>query len=163
MSSTTPSEQPLAEIPLAATFPLPFRVLVLAGLGLLGWATNLHGLHAAHVDAPAALDLRAPGHGLLVLPPSPRTSPLPSHGHVNVNLPAHPHPPTVYVPLYRLTAGYAAWVFASWILFRAATHGDPKLVDVFKYVPGLAVLGVLVALTCPWDVCRKRERDLFLL
>ena len=39
------------EAPFAASFPLPYRVFVLSGLGILGWATNLHGLHALGIDA----------------------------------------------------------------------------------------------------------------
>ena len=46
------------EAPFAASFPLPFRVLVLAGTGILCWATNLHGLHILGIDAAAALDIR---------------------------------------------------------------------------------------------------------
>lgn len=148
-----------SEILLAATFPLPFRVLTLIGLGILGWATNLHGLHALNVDAPAALDLRAPGNGMVALPPSP----LPVIRDLNGGHRIHPHPRSVYQPIYNLAAIFGVWSLGAWVTFRMLTHGDTALVDVFKYIPALAVLGIVIALSCPWDVCRKRERDLFLL
>jgi hypothetical protein len=121
-------------IPLAATLPLPFRVLFLGGLGVLGWATNLHGLAAAGLDAPGALDLQLPGAQ-----------------------PAH-------APVYRLAAAYWAWVLATWALFRAATGGVQERADAYKHLPALAMLGALaILLLAPADACRRRERDLFLL
>lgn len=151
-------EEP-SEIPFAATFPLPFRVLVLIGLGIVGWAANLHGLHALGVDGPLALDLRAPGHGLGTTP----SSPLPLARERTPSQRLHPHPRTVYEPIYKLGATYGVWTLGAWLVFRVLTNGEPKLVDVFKYVPALAVLGVVIVLSCPWDICRKRERDLFIL
>ncbi|KAF6763076.1 EXS family-domain-containing protein [Ephemerocybe angulata] len=50
----------------AVDLPLPYRIFLLLGLGILGWATNLHGLEALDVDVVAALDLRpddAASHG----------------------------------------------------------------------------------------------------
>lgn len=44
--------------PLSASFPLPFRVLVLIGFAILLWGTNLHILHLLGIDAGWILDFR---------------------------------------------------------------------------------------------------------
>jgi hypothetical protein len=146
-TSTSMSE---AEIPLSASFPLPFRVLFLGGLGILGWATNLHGLHAAGLDGTGALDLQVPGQPL---PFATR----PGAPHLGS------HPGIIYEPVYRLAGAYWAWTLSMWVIYRLATGGEQEWADVFKYIPSIAMLGVFAMLLAPWDVCRKRERDLFLL
>jgi hypothetical protein len=140
------------EIPLSGSFPLPFRVLFLGGLGILGWATNLHGLHAAGIDGVSALDLQVPGQPL---PLSSRSS-VPHLGTAS-------HPRVVYEPIYRLAVVYWAWCLACWMLFRVAAGGQLELADVFKYIPSIAMLGAFALLLAPFDSFRKRERDLFLL
>ena len=45
------------EITFSVNFPLPYRVLALGAVGILGWATNLHGLHLLGIDATSALEL----------------------------------------------------------------------------------------------------------
>lgn len=139
MSDFTP------EIPLSASFPLPFRVLFLGGLGIIGWATNLHCLHLAGLDGAGALDLQVSGH------------PLPSGG-----LYLGSNPRLVYEPAYRLAAVYWSWCLSTWMIYYMATGGEQEWADIFKYIPSIAMLGVFVILIVPWDVCRKRERDLFL-
>lgn len=134
------------EVPLAASFPLPFRVLFLVGLGVLGWATNLHGLQLLGIDGPGALGLNASIH-------LPLRSPS-SSGHFS----AH----SFYVPLYRIFIVYTSWCLAAWLVFRAATQSDTALVDVFRYIPAVCILGVVTVLMCPYDVFHKRERDWFL-
>ncbi|KAG8213619.1 EXS family-domain-containing protein, partial [Butyriboletus roseoflavus] len=134
------------EVPLAASFPLPFRVLFLVGLGVLGWATNLHGLQLLGIDGPGALEFQASSH-------LPLRSPS-SSGHFSAR--------SFYSPLYRIFAGYTSWCFAAWLLFRAATQSDTDLVDLFRYVPAVCMLGVVTALMCPYDIFHKRERDWFL-
>ncbi|KIY74460.1 EXS-domain-containing protein [Cylindrobasidium torrendii FP15055 ss-10] len=136
------------EIDWTIPFPLPFRVLVLIGLGLLGWATNLHGLEAAGLDPISTLDLRieqAPHisirvFGISFTPPSP-----------------------LYGPLYRLSATYFSCVLATWVIFRYATGGDPLLVDVFGYIPGAFALILTFILVCPFNIFQRTERDKFLL
>ncbi|KAH0827433.1 EXS family-domain-containing protein [Lanmaoa asiatica] len=135
------------KVPLAATFPLPFRVLFLVGLGLLGWATNLHVLQLLGVDGPGALELHASSSHLPLRSPSPG-------GHLS--------PRSFYVPLYQIFIGYAGWCFAAWFVFRAATQSDTALVDIFRYIPAVCILGVATALVCPYEVFHKRERDWFL-
>lgn len=137
--------------PFAATFPLPFRVMFLAGMGVLGWATNLHGLEALGIDAAKALDLRSP---------SSSRAALPSHRSPGFRL--IPQATTLWDPLYRLLAVYSLWCFIAWALFRLATRESMLIVDVFRYIPAITGLGVATALVCPFDVLYKRERDMFL-
>ncbi|KAG2119840.1 EXS family-domain-containing protein [Suillus discolor] len=134
-------------VPLSTSFPLPFRVLLLIGLGILGWATNLHGLHLLGIDAGSALELSS---GRTFLPTNSSSS------RVSLSLRLS------YMPVYRLFAGYATWCFAGWSFFRLATHSNTMLVDTFKYIPSLSSLGVLTTLICPFELCQKRERDMFL-
>ncbi|KAK7005649.1 protein-er retention protein [Favolaschia claudopus] len=131
------------EIPVILSFPLPFRVLVLAGLGILGWATNLHGLDVLGVDPAAAMDLRL------------HSSPFPSS-------PSHTPVHTIYTAVYRLFTIYSVWVFLSWATFRWVTYGNMLLVDAFGYIPAVSALVVLLVLVCPLDIACKHERDKFL-
>jgi hypothetical protein len=143
------------EIPFAATFPLPFRVLFFAGMGILGWATNLHGLNVLGIDAALTLELRKTSTDY-----APLRSPLPTHRGLGFKL--IPNPAAVYDPIYRLAVMFLAWCFLGWALFRLVTHGNVVLVDIFRYVPAICALGVLTVLICPFDVVHKRERDMFL-
>ncbi|KAJ7780503.1 EXS family-domain-containing protein [Mycena maculata] len=141
----------MSEIPVIVSFPLPFRVLVLTGLGILGWATNLHGLDLLGVDVVTAMDLRVEAD---------------SHMHPNPHRasgPKHPsHPSVLYTVVYRLCAAYSLWVFFSWAAFRYLTYGNMTLVDAFGYIPAISALVVLLVLVCPIDAFYKRERDKFL-
>lgn len=131
-------------VPLAAIFPLPFRVLFLVALGVLGWATNLHGLQLLGIDGPGALELQASNNYLPLRSPS-------SGGHR-----------TFYVALYRIFIKYTGLCFAAWLVFRAATLSDTALVDTFRYIPAVCILVVVTVLVCPYDAFHKRERDWFL-
>ncbi|KAI0645656.1 EXS-domain-containing protein [Trametes meyenii] len=144
------------ELYFSAAFPLPFRVLCLVGLGILGWATNLHGLHLWNIDATGTLELSTYSHDGYRL-----TSPLPTDRrsagwrHAPVAAGAHR-------PVYRVFVWYAGGTLACWLAFRGATRADVALVDQFKFVPALAVLCVLTVLMCPFNVLHKHERDRFL-
>lgn len=149
------SDNALVEIPFAATFPLPFRVLFLAGMGILGWATNLHGLHILGIDFASALEFRkttsssSSSHGY---------SPLRSRSGFKMV----PDPATVYKSIYRLSFVFVAWCLVCWSMFRVITQGDVAMVDVFRYLPAICALGVLIVLISPFDALHKRERDMFL-
>ena len=145
------------ETTFSAIFPLPYRVLSLAGLGILAWAVNLHGLHLAGIDAATALDLdpRRTRAGLT----NRSSSPLPtvsSSGWKHVS--AHD---SYHVHVYKLFFQYFAFVTVSWLLYRNAAHGDLGLVDVFKYIPAVTALVLLVLLISPFDIFQKHERDRF--
>ncbi|KAL5523704.1 hypothetical protein ACEPAG_7877 [Sanghuangporus baumii] len=144
------------EAPFAASFPLPFRVLVLAGAGILCWATNLHGLHSLGVDAASALEFRshdAYGYGY-GHPPSLR------HSLTN---PSPPDSLALARAVYRLCISFAFVVFAGWAFFRVATRGELVLVDVYKWIPAVTMLVVIMLTVSPFNVFEKRVRDMFLL
>ena len=150
----------LDELQFSAAFPLPFRVLCLVGLGILGWATNLHGLHLWGIDAGGVLDLSIyDGYRLTSpLPTDRRTGPS-SAGWKHVTA---QHAAQTYRPVYRLFCAYAGWMFAAWTVYRLATRGDVGGVDSFKFVPAIAALCALTALVCPFNVLYKHERDKFI-
>lgn len=145
------------ETSFSAIFPLPYRVLALAGLGILAWAINLHGLHLAGIDAPRALDLdiRRTRNTLTNRAPSPL--PIVSHSgwkHVSASDSYHVH-------VYKLFLQYSVLVAVSWLIYRNVTHGDLVLVDVFKYIPAVTALILLMFLISPFNVFQKHERDRF--
>ncbi|KAI6045994.1 EXS family-domain-containing protein [Pisolithus marmoratus] len=137
------------EKPLAALFPLPFRVLFLVGLGILGWATNLHGLERLGIDGPSILELQARSH-------------FPPRSGSRCRSKEH-SARAFYAPLYRLFVIYSMWCFGAWLLYSVQTRSNVALVDVFSYIPGVCILSVLTILLCTMDIVQKRERDSFLL
>jgi hypothetical protein len=154
----------LDDLSFVIAFPLPFRVLFLAGVGILGWAANLHGLRLLGVDAANALDLRTIERTSslpLVVDDSQRHA-LAQQGHGAIEQPSdtsHSH----YFPVYRLAFWYGLWCSAAWAMYRSATDGRPVLVDFFKYVPAICALVVLIFMFIPYDVMHKRERDAFIM
>ncbi|KXN91012.1 hypothetical protein AN958_03079 [Leucoagaricus sp. SymC.cos] len=141
-----------AETNFNLSFPLPYRVLVLIGLGIFAWATNLHGLHVLGIDAVGALELRTEGQ-------IPRT---PSHSN-RLNLQSkHVSPSVVYLPTYSLFFTYGAFCFISWTLYRVCTKGNDVLIDAFGYIPLTTGLIILMVLVCPMNIVFKYERDKFL-
>ncbi|KAI0302612.1 EXS family-domain-containing protein [Russula brevipes] len=147
------------DLSFVTAFPLPFRVLFLAGVGILGWAANLHGLRLLGIDAASALDLRA--HERAYALPLPLT---PDGRHAHGGLKAADSPvPALHTPVYRLALWYGLWLVATWALYRFATHGSAVLVDFFKYMPAVCALVVLIFMFSPNDVMQKSERDAFIL
>jgi hypothetical protein len=140
-------------------FPLPFRVLFLAGLGILGWASNLHGLRLLGVDSASALDLRA--HERASVPALPLSADG-RHTH-GAREPSADGAVSLSSPLYRLAICYGFWFAAAWLLYRSATYDDPALVNSFKYIPSVCALVVLICMLSPLDFMQKPERDAFIL
>lgn len=139
------------EYTLAAVFPLPFRVLLLVGVGILGWATNVHGLDLLKVDIVGTMELRTHDTS------QPISLPLRANGHQ--------HPPRarfIYSSTYKLFGIYCAWGLASWLLYCSATWNDPSLVDAFGYIPAISALCIILVLISPFEICQKFERDKFL-
>ncbi|KAF7790348.1 hypothetical protein EIP86_001303 [Pleurotus ostreatoroseus] len=149
------------EITFSTNFPLPYRVLALGGVGLLGWATNLHGLHLLGIDAASALELSTRGAHASSLSSSsvdPETTPLPTHNGWKLVA----HPLGVYRPVYRICVQYACVALLSWAVYRHATGGRVDAVDAFKYIPAVTMLFVFMCLVSPFMLFEKRERDKFL-
>src|SRR5216684_1194026 len=150
--------------PFVIAFPLPFRVLFLAGLGILGWAANLHGLRLLGVDAASALDLRT-----IERTPLPLVVDGPHHAHTNsaIDQPtgATTAASTISAssPVYRLAFWYGLWCSAAWAMYHSATGGNAAFVDFFKYIPAVCALIVLIFMLSPYDVMYKRVRDAFIL
>lgn len=127
----------------AAVFPLPFRVLFLICLGILGWATNLHGLHTLGLDATNALEIRI--HDSRIALPTTRSF------------------RTSYGPVYRLFAACFIWCLTFWSIYRGVTYQNLLYVDVFKYLPAVAALGILIGLVSPLDILQSSHREAMLV
>jgi len=130
----------------AATFPLPFRVLFLLSSGVLAWATNLHGLRLHGIDGPGVLRL---SHSSLPTIKSP------SFNRVI-------RTPSAHRPIYRLFYYCAAWSLSIWSIYRYLTLHHVEYVDVFKYLPAVGALGLIIGLVCPYHVVELHEREKFL-
>lgn len=150
------------EIAFSTNFPLPYRVLALGAVGILGWATNLHGLNLLGIDAATALELstRQPKARPPSSSPSSSISSLPLPTHNGWKLVTHPA--TIYRPVYRLFAQYSLLVLASWVLYYHSAGGHFELVDLFKFIPAVTMICLAMFLVCPFDFFEKRERDKFL-
>ncbi|KAF5393227.1 hypothetical protein D9757_000720 [Collybiopsis confluens] len=131
------------EVGYSLSFPLPFRIFALTSVGILAWATNLHGLQKSSVDAVLALDLRVHDH---YWPGSPRRADIVA----------------LYKNLYKIFLTYSTWCLLSWLLFRSLTHDDPNLVDAYGYIPALFALLTILVLIIPFNIFFKTERDKFI-
>ena len=131
------------------SFPLPYRVLFLIGLGILAWATNLHGLNSCGVDVIGAMALRVETN--------------PSNPSIPTYRPAFNHSKiaSLYQSAYRLFLSYTAICISSWVFFRLMTRGDPSLTDKYGYVPVITAIAIAFLLLCPYDVLVRSERDKF--
>ncbi|TFK44362.1 EXS family-domain-containing protein [Crucibulum laeve] len=139
------------ELPIVS-FPLPYRVLILAGLGILGWAMNLHGLDFLSIDVISAMELRTEGYL--------GRSPIPTHHRIGF---AHrAETAALYNATYRVFAAYSVFCFLSWSFFEVSTGGDIFLLDSYGYIPAVTALSLLIVLICPFNVLFKSERDKFL-
>lgn len=139
-------------LPIDVAFPLPFHVIVLVGLAILGWATNLHGLDILGIDVATAIDLRTDGIGAL----HAYTHHGLSRRSFNMELAVH------YRAVYRLFMAYCLLGLTSWALYRIITHGDLVLVDAFGYIPAVGALLAFGVLLCPYNVLHKAERRKFI-
>lgn len=133
----------------SSVIPLPYRVLVLTGIGLFCWATNLHLLQILGIDTTRVL--QTDGFQYAHLPLSSR----PSHAAI-----VQKH---LYSTSYTLLFALFIWTGANWLLFRICTHGNPSFMDYFRFIPAFGIIGVVIASISPVNVLCKRERRLFWL
>jgi cytochrome c oxidase subunit IV len=140
------------EITYHLAFPVPYRTFFLIGLGILAWATNLHGLDAAGVDAVAAMDLRTDTN--------PSKLMMPVHHSASFN---HSKAIALYNSVYCLLFLYSTFCFLSWFFFRMVTHGDATLVDYYGYIPLITAITIFLILICPYNILLKTEREKFTL
>lgn len=129
------------------SFPLPYRIFFLTGLGILGWATGLQSLNAFGIDPIAAMDLRT---------------------DITAMIPAHYSPVFnrskvvgLYTSVYRISLAYFTLCFLSWALYRLATRGDASLVDSYGYIPSITAVIIVLILICPYNVLLRCERENF--
>ncbi|TFK73893.1 EXS-domain-containing protein [Pluteus cervinus] len=140
------------ELAFTVVFPLPYRVLVLTGLGILGWATNLHGLSLYGIDATTALGLRHNPQNIYASLPAQRSIGFRQFSDLSMT----------YDTLYRLFSAYFLCCLTSWLCFRYATGGQIALLDAYSYIPGMTALAFIAALVCPYNILFKSDRDKFL-
>lgn len=129
----------LVYAPFSTALPLPFRVVLLGGLGILAWAVNLHLLHLLGIDTAFALDFRIHDKGR----------------------PQLAHPSTLYGPIYRIFFAYAAWAFTGWVVFRVACAGNMDSMDDFKIIAVVTLSGIIFGVLMPFNAVSLRERRAF--
>ena len=129
-------------------FPLPYRIFLLVGLGILAWAANLHGLDLLGIDAVSALDLRVDDSNGPRLPTTHR--PL-----------VHSSAGFVIKSTYNVFLAYSSYCLVSWLFYRLGTKGDPALVDAYGHIPVLHTIILVLIILCPYDVLFRAERDKF--
>ncbi len=138
----------------SATFPLPFRALFLVGLGILSWATNLHGLRILGLNPTTALHLNSylnrSQYAERFLPPA--------QGRRS----KWSDPQAIYTPVYTLFFQYSFVTVVAWLLYRHATQGKLELVDVYRFIPAVACLFLFMLLASPSKAFERFERDAFL-
>lgn len=142
-------------------YPLPFRILFLSSLTLLGFASNLHILSHLGIDTALVLDVR------LDAPPSilPRSVPLSSPSGAPSTSTAHPpyvHPSKLYPPLYSLAVAGLGWTAAGWLFFRLLTGGDPAAGERWRIEPAALLILAAAVICWPGNVLCRRERFRFL-
>ena len=132
--------------PLSASFPLPFRVLTLIGLAIFLWATNLHILHLLGINVPKALDFRdevdEDGDVFTELGDKEEVGDL----------------KTTYMTIYKLVLGYAGFVGTGWVLFWVITGGEVEVMEQWRGLVGVVLIGVGAGALVPWRGIGERER-----
>jgi hypothetical protein len=131
------------------SFPLPYRVLFLIGLGILAWATNLHGLNSCGVDIIGAMNLRAEANSSKPSIPTYH----PAFNYLKIV--------SLYQSIYRLFLSYTSICASSWVIFKVMTHGDPSLMDKHGYIPVMTAIAIIFIVLCPYDILIRSEREKF--
>ncbi|KAG0148192.1 hypothetical protein CROQUDRAFT_655082 [Cronartium quercuum f. sp. fusiforme G11] len=154
-------------------FPLPFRILFLISLGLLGWATNLHWLAQSSVQSDLLLDIRPDSEDGLPLPNTQSTNPnsfprplylsperlrriSPQHGSLSsvhsfkrsLNL---THASKLHPPVYYAALSVGSLTLIGLISFRIITNGgNPEKVSRLSALPLIwAILVILLTISPP--------------
>lgn len=125
-------------------YPLPFRILLLSTITVVGFATNLHILAKLGIDTASVLDIR-----LEQSAPSTTAT-------------TFVHPTTVYPPLYSLGAVAFAWTAAGWLAFRAAAGGEADAAIHWRVLPAAFLLAAAAAVAWPGKALYQRDRFRFL-
>ncbi|GAA5973988.1 hypothetical protein JCM11641_008197 [Rhodosporidiobolus odoratus] len=148
-------------------YPLPFRILFLSFLTLLGFASNLHLLASLGIDTALVLDIRLPPPLHLYPTPAstctPSTSPSrPPPTPSAAQPPPFVHPSKLYPALYQLALVGLAWTAAGWLALRTLTGAQPEGMNQWRAEPALVALVVVAAVAWPANVLCRRQRLQFL-
>jgi len=148
---TPPTSLPSLLADFSLRYPLPFRILVLTFLTVVGFATNLHILSSLGIDTSQVLDIR------LDHPPS-----ISSNG--NSNPPPLVHPTKLYQPLYQLGLSGLGTTTVAWFAYKAMTSGirKPEEFDDWKWFPAFVAVGLTLMCFVPWSWACRRQRFMFL-
>lgn len=144
------------------TFPLPYRVLFLVGIGILLWALNLHILHLLGFDTGFILGVRSRADG------DGGSDDLAEDGAISLaggstTKASFARSRELIGPVYGLLGAYTAWSFAGWLIFRWLVGGDDQdQVDAWRLLPLLTSLGAVIGLIAPYDGLWRRERQAFI-
>lgn len=132
-------------------YPLPFRILVLTFLTVVGFATNLHILSSLGIDTSQVLDIR------LDHPPS-----ISSNG--NSNPPPLVHPTKLYQPLYQLGLSGVTATGVAWFVYRGLTNGleTREALREWKWFPAFVALALTAVCFVPFNWACRRQRFMFL-
>ena len=124
----------------SVVLPLPFRVLLLLGLGAFLWASNLHVLRLLGIDAAHVLQ-------------TPKAS-------VSASPTAFSRPPSLHPPIYSLLVAYSAWVCAGLAVYHVFTRADVDALDQYKFIPIIVYAGVLAAAILPFSKTLRSQRSI---
>lgn len=129
-------------------YPLPFRILVLSGLTVLGFASNLHILSSLGIDTSQVLDIRLD---------HPATS-------SSSNPPPLVHPTRLYTPIYHLGALALGATTLAWLVYRSLASGldHRDQFDQLKWCPAVVALALTFVCVSPWNWACRRQRFMFL-
>ena len=132
------------------SWPIPFRVLWLSFMTLVGFATNLHLLAFLGIDTSLVLDIRLDsGVGAPV-------------SHLPRAAAPFVHPSRLYPPLYSLAALGLAWTAIGWSVFMKLTGGDPIEMVRWRGVPAFVALMVGAVSIAPVNIMYRKQRFMFL-
>lgn len=125
-------------------YPLPFRILLLSTITVVGFATNVHILANLGIDTASVLDIRL----------EQSTPPTATAAFV--------HPTTIYPPLYSLGAVAFAWTATGWLAFRAAAGGEADAAIHWRVLPAVFLVAAAAAVAWPGKALYQRDRFRFL-
>lgn len=146
----------------STTFPLPYRVFFLVGLGILLWAVNLHVLHFVGLDTGYVLGVRTRSSSEAEVEDNERAE----EGAIaltgSTGKITYARSRELFGPVYGLLGAYAAWSLGGWVVFRWLVGADDQAkVDGWRWLPFLTALGAVAGLLAPYDRMWKRERVAF--
>ena len=136
----------IPQLSFSLLYPLPFRILALTFLTILGFGTNLHILSSLGIDTSAVLDIRL-------------DHPTGAGGGASQLV----HPSKLFGPLYKLASAGLGLTGIGWIGYRMMTKGlgESETRD-WVWFPALVAMGLIGVGCLPLNVACRRQRYMFL-